>query len=125
MLSEFCSRSYFFPTIQLRPAAGARTLLHIGTHRREYSDLDPNHLYYMQWRLKGLERCPFVEDVTLADNVFDNDLCVPGRAAITIYVDGESGRIRRHRNIRLKGNQFLHCAKIVEASQVEHLTIEP
>ena len=47
MLSEFCSRSYFFPTIQLRPAAGARTLLHIGTHRREYSDLDPNHLYYM------------------------------------------------------------------------------
>lgn len=68
MLSEFCSRSYFFPTIQLRPAAGARTLLHIGTHRREYSDLDPNHLYYMQWRLKGLERCPFVEDVTLAES---------------------------------------------------------
>lgn len=68
MLSDFCSRSYFFPTIQLRPAAGARTLLHIGTHRREYSDLDPNHLYYMQWRLKGLERCPFVEDVTLAES---------------------------------------------------------
>ena len=66
-----------------------------------------------------------VEDVTLADNVFDNDLCAPGRAAVTIYVDGESGRIRRHRNIRLRGNQFLHCAKIVEASQVEHLTIEP
>ena len=35
---------YFYPTIQLRPAAGARTLLHIGTHRREYRDLDPNHL---------------------------------------------------------------------------------
>ena len=66
-----------------------------------------------------------VEDVTLADNVFDNDLCALGRAAVTIYVDGESGRIRRHRNIRLRGNQFLHCAKIVEASQVEHLTIEP
>ena len=59
---------YFYPTIQLRPAAGARTLLHIGTHRREYRDLDPNHLYYMQWRLKGLERSPFVEDVTLAES---------------------------------------------------------
>ncbi|KAK8809441.1 hypothetical protein WA171_001019, partial [Blastocystis sp. BT1] len=59
---------YFYPTIQLRPAAGARTLLHIGTHRREYRDLDPNHLYYMQWRLKGLERSPFVEDVNLAES---------------------------------------------------------
>ena len=53
---------FFYPTIQLRPTAGARTLLHIGTHRKEYKDLDPNHLYYMQWRCQGLVKSPFVED---------------------------------------------------------------
>ena len=25
-------------------------------------------MYYMQWRLKGLERSPFVEDVNLAES---------------------------------------------------------
>ena len=50
------------------PVSGARTLLHIGTHRKEYSDLDPNHLYYMQWRLQGLVQSPFVEDVHLAES---------------------------------------------------------
>ena len=58
----------FIPTIQIKPAAGARTLLHIGTHRREYEQLDPNHLYYMQWRLRGLERSPYVEDVSLTES---------------------------------------------------------
>ena len=59
---------FFIPTIQIKPAAGARTLLHIGTHRREYEQLDPNHLYYMQWRLRGLERSPYVEDVSLTES---------------------------------------------------------
>lgn len=64
------SRRFFFPTIQLWPATGARTLLHIGTHRKEYKDLNPNHLYYMQWRLQGLVQSPFVEDVHLAESRF-------------------------------------------------------
>ena len=58
----------FIPTIQIKPTAGARTLLHIGTHRREYKQLDPNHLYYMQWRLRGLERSPYVKDVSLMES---------------------------------------------------------
>lgn len=50
------------------PASGARTLLHIGTHRNEYCDLDPNHLYYMRWRLQGLVKSPFVDDVSLGES---------------------------------------------------------
>ena len=59
---------FFYPTIQLHPRVGARTLLHIGTHRREYKDLDPNNLYYMQWRFQGLVKSPFVEDVGLGES---------------------------------------------------------
>ena len=60
--------SFFCPTIQVWPASGARTLLHIGTHRKEYKDLDPNHLYYMRWRLQGLVKSPFVDDVDIGDS---------------------------------------------------------
>ena len=59
--------SFFCPTVQIWPASGARTLLHIGTHRKEYKDLDPNHLHYMRWRLQGLVKSPFVEDVNLGE----------------------------------------------------------
>ena len=60
--------SFSCPTVQIWPASGARTLLHIGTHRKEYKDLDPNHLYYMRWRLQGLVKSPFVEDVNLGES---------------------------------------------------------
>lgn len=60
--------SFFCPTIQVWPASGARTLLHIGTHRKEYKDLDPNHLYYMRWRLQGLVKSPFVDDVSIGES---------------------------------------------------------
>lgn len=61
-------RRFFCPTIQVWPASGARTLLHIGTHRKEYKDLDPNHLYYMRWRLQGLVKSPFVDDVDIGES---------------------------------------------------------
>ena len=66
--SERMKCRFFYPTIQLHPRVGARTLLHIGTHRREYKDLNPNNLYYMQWRFQGLVKSPFVEDVGLGES---------------------------------------------------------
>ena len=84
-------------------------MLHIGTHRREYKDLDPNHLYYMQWRFQGLVKSPFVEDVGLGESrtAFDwlyslykrlRNASMAIGDTMEIVNGGEANRIARNRS---------------------------
>ena len=59
---------FFIPTVQLRATKGARTLIQLGTHRNQYRDLEPNHMYIMQRRVFGLQRCKYVKDVDIVES---------------------------------------------------------
>ena len=63
----------FIPTVQVHASKGSRTLLHLGTHRNQYANLDPNHMYIIRRRVFGLQRCRYVKDVGIAESrlVFD------------------------------------------------------
>ena len=97
---------FFYPTIQLRPHVGARTLLHIGTHRREYKDLNPNNLYYMQWRFQGLVKSPFVEDINLGESrvAFNWLLSLYKKLRNASMVIGETAEV-------VKGSEVNHIAR--------------
>lgn len=58
----------FIPTVQLHASKGSRTLVHLGTHRNQYRDLEPNHMYIMRRRIFGLQRCKYVKDVDPAES---------------------------------------------------------
>ena len=56
------------PTVQIHASVGARTLLMIGTHRNQYGDLQPNHMYMMRRTAQALRRCWYVEDVDIGES---------------------------------------------------------
>ena len=56
------------PTVQIHASVGARTLLMIGTHRNQYGDLQPNHMYMMRRTARALRRCWYVEDVDIGES---------------------------------------------------------
>ena len=61
-------RRFFIPTIQVQAYKGSRTLLHLGTHRQQYRDLEPNHMYTIYRSVLGLRRCKYVKDVDIAES---------------------------------------------------------
>ena len=40
----------------------------IGTHRNQYGDLQPNHMYMMRRTARALRRCWYVEDVDIGES---------------------------------------------------------
>lgn len=69
---------WFIPTIQVHASKGSRTLLHLGTHRRQYAKLCPNHMYTIRRRIFGLQQCRYVKDVSIGESirVFDVQVVV-------------------------------------------------
>lgn len=52
----------------MRASKGSRTLIHLGTHRNQYRDLEPNHMYIMRRRIFGLQKCRYVKDADVSES---------------------------------------------------------